>query len=68
MAQREDRSHRINQKETVTVVNFVCHNTIEERIREVIYEKSRIISEVLEDNTDDMVLRRLGPKDMARLL
>lgn len=68
MAQREDRSHRIGQKEVVTVVNFICKNTIEERIRKVIYEKSKVSAMVLGDDTDEMVLKRLGPKDMAKLL
>ena len=68
MAQREDRAHRIGQKETVTVVNFICKDTIEERIRSVLYNKSKITSQVLGDNTEDAVLKRLGPQDMAKLL
>lgn len=68
MAQREDRAHRIGQKETVTVVNFICRNTIEERIRAVLYSKSKVTSQVLGDNTEDAVLKRLGPQDMAKLL
>ena len=68
MAQREDRAHRRGQKNVVTVVNFICKNTIEERIRDVIYSKSKVTSAVLGDNTDEMVLKRLGPKDMAKLL
>jgi SNF2 family DNA or RNA helicase len=68
MAQREDRAHRIGQKEVVTVVNFICKDTIEERIRSVIYHKNRVTAQVLGDDTEDMVLRRLGPQDMAKLL
>jgi SNF2 family DNA or RNA helicase len=68
MAQREDRAHRIGQKLVVTVVNFVCKDTIEERIRGVIYAKSRVTDQVLGDETDEMVLKRLGPKDVAKLL
>jgi SNF2 family DNA or RNA helicase len=68
MAQREDRAHRQGQRNVVTVVNFVCRDTIEERIRGVIYAKNRITAQVLGDDTDDLVLRRLGPKDMAKLL
>lgn len=68
MAQREDRAHRIGQKEVVTVVNFITRNTIEERIRSVIYEKNKVTAQVLGDETSEMVLRRLGPKDMAKLL
>lgn len=68
MAQREDRCHRSGQRNVVTVVNFICRDTIEERIRGVIYAKNQITAQVLGDDTDDMILRRLGPKDMAKLL
>ena len=68
MAQREDRCHRNGQRNVVTVVNFICKDTIEERIRGVIYSKNKITAQVLGDETDDLVLRRLGPKDMAKLL
>ena len=68
MRQREDRAHRHGQKNTVTVINFICKNTIEERIRDVLYGKEVVTSHVLGDNTDEAVLKRLGPKDIARLL
>jgi len=68
MNQREDRAHRLGQKNVVTVVNFICKNTIEERIRGVIYGKNRITSQVLGDETDEMTLRRLNPKEIAKLL
>ena len=68
MGQREDRCHRVGQKNVVTVVSFVCRDTIEERIRGVIYGKNRITAQVLGDETDEMILRRLNPKDIARLL
>ena len=68
MAQREDRCHRAGQRNVVTVVNFICKDTIEERIRGVIYAKNKITSQTLGDETEDIVLRRLGPKDMAKLL
>ena len=68
MAQREDRAHRIGQKNTVTVINFVCVDTIEERIRTVLYQKSKISAQALGDDLDEMVLKRLGPKDTAKLL
>lgn len=68
MNQREDRAHRIGQKEVVTVVNFICKDTIEERIRGVLYEKNKVTSQMLGDETEEMVLQRLGPRDMAKLL
>ena len=69
MAQRSDRAHRIGQKNVVTVVNFICRDTIEERIRDVLYSKNKVTVEVLGDNvTDEMILQRLNPKEIAKLL
>ena len=68
MRQREDRAHRHGQKNTVTVINFVCKDTIEERIRDVLYGKEVVSAEVLGDGTDETVLKRLGPQDIAKLL
>lgn len=68
MDQRSDRAHRIGQKNVVTVVNFICKDTIEERIRQVLFGKSLITAETMGDDTDEMVLARLGPKEICRLL
>ena len=68
MNQREDRAHRNGQTNTVTVVNFICKNTIEERIRNVIYSKNRVSSDVLGDNLDIAVMKRLGVQQVAKML
>jgi SNF2 family DNA or RNA helicase len=68
MRQREDRAHRLGQKNVVTVINFVCRDTIEERIRSVLYSKECVSAEALGDNVDEQVLRRLGPREIANLL
>ena len=68
MRQREDRAHRDGQKNAVTVINFICRDTIEERIRDVLFSKESVSSETLGDETDEMVLKRLGPQDMAKLV
>jgi SNF2 family DNA or RNA helicase len=68
MAQREDRCHRIGQKDVVTVINFVCKDTIEERIRDVLYGKNVVSSLALGDDVSDTVLRRITPKEQAKLL
>jgi len=68
MAQRADRAHRIGQKSVVTVVNFIVRDTIEERIRSVLYSKSKISDQALGDNLTEAVLRRLSLKEQARLL
>lgn len=68
MNQRSDRAHRIGQKDTVTVINFIVRDTIEERIRDMLYNKELLTSEMLGDNIDQMVLKRLNPKEIAELL
>lgn len=68
MEQREDRAHRIGQKFTVNVINFITKDTVEERIRDVLYNKAKVSSQVLGDMTEEAVLKRLGPKDIAKLL
>lgn len=68
MAQRADRIHRIGQKESCTIISFVCKGTIEEKIRGVLYAKDKISSDALGDDSDESVLRKLGKKEMASLL
>lgn len=68
MAQRQDRCHRIGQKDTVTCISFVCKDTIEEHIRSVLYTKDKVTSETLGDGTDEAVLKKLGPKELEDLM
>jgi SNF2 family DNA or RNA helicase len=68
MLQREDRAHRMGREQVVNVVNFICHDTIEERIRQVLTTKNMVSADVLGDNVDEMVLSRMNPKDVLRLL
>jgi SNF2 family DNA or RNA helicase len=68
MRQRADRAHRIGQKNVVTVVNFICRNTIEERIRDVLLAKDKVSAQGLGDDTDVAVIKRLGPQDIAKML
>lgn len=68
MDQRTDRCHRIGQKSVVTSFSFICKDTIEERIQGILYSKAKISAQALGDDTDDMVLKRLGPKEIAKLL
>jgi hypothetical protein len=59
---------RIGQKSVVQVINFICKDTIEERIRGVISAKNKISNEVLGDNLDEAVIMRMNPKEIAKLL
>lgn len=68
MSQRCDRCHRIGQKNVVTVINFICKDTIEERIRDVLSRKNIITARTLGDEMDSAVVKMLGTKEIVRLL
>lgn len=68
MAQREDRAHRIGQKNVVTVIGFICKDTIEERIRGVLYGKNVVSRDVLGDDVSEFSLRRVTPEEQLKLL
>ncbi len=48
MSQAEDRAHRIGQQESVLVTRFLCVNTIEERIEQILKRKRRLFNEYVE--------------------
>lgn len=68
MEQREGRALRIGQKSNVTVINFICVDTIEERIRTALYNKQKISNEALGDDVDEALLQRMGKDDVRKLL
>jgi SNF2 family DNA or RNA helicase len=45
-----NRAHRIGQKETVFVKRFICQNTIEGRIAEVLEKKRQLFQEMIGQN------------------
>ena len=45
-----NRAHRIGQKETVFVKRFICQNTIEGRIAEVLEKKRQLFEELIGQN------------------
>ena len=63
-----DRAHRIGQKNTVTIISFICKDTIEERIIHVLKAKANITSELLGDDHDEMMIRKIGTKQIVALL
>ena len=67
MAQREDRCHRIGQKGTVTVINFIVKDTIEERIKDALMKKRKLSNAALGDD-DFAILQRMSPKEILDLL
>jgi SNF2 family DNA or RNA helicase len=45
-----NRAHRLGQKGTVFVTRFICQNTIEGRIAEVLEKKRQLFSELIDGN------------------
>jgi len=52
--QAEDRSHRLGQSSPVHVYKYVCEETIEERIDEILRSKQLLFDELVDDVTIDL--------------
>lgn len=46
--QVEDRAHRIGQKKTVTIVNILCKDTLEEKLEEMLFKKAKLFGELID--------------------
>ena len=53
--QSEDRAHRIGQKKSVTYVDLICENTVDEKIVKALRNKINIASEVLGEELRDWI-------------
>jgi SNF2 family DNA or RNA helicase len=53
--QSEDRAHRIGQKQTVTYVDLICENTVDEKVVKALRDKINIASEVLGEELKDWI-------------
>lgn len=63
-AQGEDRAYRIGQTRTVTVYAYVCANTIEERIAEILTDKRQLFADLVEG----VSIRHIRRLDLPTLL
>ncbi len=52
LQQRVGRLHRIGQKNTVTCINLLAKNTIEEHVVDVLNEKTALFTKVIDGNFD----------------
>jgi len=52
--QATDRSHRMGQTLPVHVYKYICENTIEERINQILQEKQRLFEDVVDDVSIDL--------------
>lgn len=64
--QAEDRAHRIGTTGTVNVITLVCKDTIDERIEEIIYEKSELSEGLVEG--DDEILSKFDSGQLVDML
>jgi SNF2 family DNA or RNA helicase len=53
--QSEDRAHRIGQKKSVTYVDLIAENTVDEKIVKALRKKINIASEVLGEELRDWI-------------
>jgi len=53
--QSEDRAHRIGQKKTVTYIDLICEDTIDEKIVKALRDKINIASEVMGEELRDWI-------------
>ncbi len=53
--QSEDRAHRIGQKKTVTYIDLICEDTVDEKIVKALRDKINIASEVMGEDLKDWI-------------
>jgi SNF2 family DNA or RNA helicase len=53
--QSEDRAHRIGQKKTVTYIDLISENTVDEKIVKALRDKINIASEVMGEELKDWI-------------
>lgn len=66
LEQRIGRVHRLGQKRTVRVINFVSSSSIEERILEILKFKKSLFSGALDQDGDNVVM--VGESQLKRFM
>jgi SNF2 family DNA or RNA helicase len=64
--QATDRVHRIGQKNAVTVIDFICKDTIEERVEEILTRKKHLFEGIFGE--EEAVLTKLTSEELKELL
>jgi SNF2 family DNA or RNA helicase len=54
--QSEDRAHRIGQTDKVTYIDFVCPNTIDEKILQALSTKKKLADQITGDNWKELFI------------
>jgi len=66
--QATDRAFRIGQKNNVLVHKFICKGSIEEKIDALINDKSKLASEILSDNGNEVKLTEMTNEELIQLV
>ena len=64
--QAEDRAHRIGQTAKLSVIKYICADTIEQRIDRILDEKQQLFDELVDDVSLDLSIR-LSRKELLGL-
>lgn len=67
MHQREDRTHRIGQKLSVTVVDLLLIDTVDVGMYELNREREQLFTSVIEE-AEEAMIRKLSPARLRRIL
>lgn len=51
--QSQDRIYRIGTKKSVFIYNLICKDTIDERVKDILYTKKAISDFVIDDKVSD---------------
>lgn len=68
MLQREDRLHRIGQKNAVQVVNLLVKDTVDERVREILHTKQRLADWMLDEENPQFEQELIAKHDLLGML
>lgn len=68
LRQREDRLHRMGQKNVVNVINLIATDTIDEYIWDVLYDKESLAQGFLAGTKSEVIFERLGRSTVMRLV
>lgn len=67
LEQREDRAHRIGQKENVTVTNLLCLDTIDVGMYQLNRERDQLFKDIV-DGAEEAILRKLDAPRLRRMV
>ena len=68
MIQRNGRVDRIGQKRVVRIYSFICKDTIEERVRELLEKKQTVNNSILDENNSELSLAPTSTMDILGCL